>query len=308
MFESLESRFLMAAVAAPAPSSTTLVNIQLNGSTLNITGSARNDSIYIRRDGSNLVVTAYNSIISWSSSSTMPTYKSQTKTYLADSVDRLVANLGGGNDTLRQDHSCIADAQVHGGEGNDAVRGYFGTYEHIAHIYGDGGNDTFETEGQFCFTDGGAGGDTFRAYDLPGHGPMVDYSTRTANVVADMDDIADDGEAGEHDNIERSCFGIIGGSGNDYLAGAFSVAGLDSTGEGNFNGNDGNDTIFGGAGFDVILGGEGDDQLHGGPVGDGPDIGDYILGEGGNDTLWGTGDASDSLDGGVGDDVIHPTE
>jgi Ca2+-binding RTX toxin-like protein len=305
MIESLEQRFLMAYV--PGQGSTRLVNIQLNGSTLNILGGNSNDSIYIRHVGSNVVVTAYNSVSLSGPQSTRPIYSNQTYSYPISSVKRLVAHLGGGNDTLHQQMG-PRDATVTTGTGNDKVRGRFGTFEKIAHIYGQGGNDTFELEGQFSYADGGAGSDTFRAYSLPGHGPMVDYSSRSGNIVADMDDIADDGEAGENDKIERSCFGIIGGSGNDYLAGAFSVAGINTNGEGQFWGNAGHDTIFGGCGHDRILGGPGNDQLHGGPMGDGPDIGDYIRGEDGNDTLWGTGDSADDLDGGPGADVIHPTE
>jgi Ca2+-binding RTX toxin-like protein len=306
MIESLESRFLMAAVAAPAPSSTKLVNIQLNGGTLNMTGSSRNDSIYIRNVGSELWVTAYNSIMTWSSSSTMPTYSSQTRKYAEGVVTSLVANLGAGNDTFHQELG-VWQATVHGGQGNDTIRGRFGEYENPARLYGDAGNDTFEVSSQFAYADGGPDSDTFRTYSLPGHGPMVDYSSRNANIVADMNTPGGDGEAGENDSIEPSCFGIIGGSGNDYLVGSTNVAGTSTSGEGKFEGNDGNDTIWGGCGFDIILGGNGDDQLHSGPTGDGPNIGGAIWGDAGNDTLWGTGNG-ETLDGGVGDDVIHPNE
>jgi Ca2+-binding RTX toxin-like protein len=305
MIESLENRFLMAAVAGQG--STKLVNISLSSGTLNITGSSQNDSIYIRHVGSELWVTAYNSIMTWSSYSTRPIYSSQTVKYPLGSATRLNANLYAGNDTLHQEMG-PAQATVNGGEGNDRIRGRFGMFRNVARLNGNAGSDTFELQGQFAYADGGAGSDTFRWYNSGGHGPMVDYSLRTANITADMDGVADDGEAGEGDNIEPSCFGIIGGSGNDYLAGSFTVAGTSTAGEGQFYGNAGNDTIFGGVGHDRIMGGDGDDQLHGGPVGDGPGIGDFIMGENGNDTLWGTGASNDSLDGGVGEDVIHPTE
>jgi Ca2+-binding RTX toxin-like protein len=272
---------------------------------LTITGSNLNDSVYIRLVGSSLAVT-YSATASWSSYTSLPTYSYQTKTFAAGTVTNLVADLKGGNDTLHQEMG-LSDAVVHGGPGNDKIRGRFGSFDTIARLNGDGGNDTFEVEGQFAYADGGAGSDTFRRYGT-GFGPMVDYSTRTANIVADINSVGGDGEAGENDSIEKSCFGIIGGSGNDYLAGSFTAAGTFTNGEGAFKGNAGNDTIWGGIGYDVIEGGIGNDQLHSGSPGGAPDIGGALYGGVGNDTLWGSGNPSEMLNGEAGDDVIHATE
>jgi len=71
---------------------------------------------------------------------------------------------------------------------------------------------------------------------------------------------------------------IIGGSGNDVLAG-----------------NAGNDTIYGGAGNNYLYGGSGNDSLYGGPGVN------RLFGGDGNDALYG---GSGFLDGGAGDDTI----
>jgi Ca2+-binding RTX toxin-like protein len=305
MIESLEQRNLMAIVTGQT--STKLVDMQLSNGTLTITGSSRGDSIYIRPSGSNLLVTAYNAVMTWGPASSSPIYTSYTKTYVSADVEKLVANLKGGNDLLHQELG-PADATVYSGEGNDKIRGRFGSFEHFGHVFGEGGNDILEVSGQFCNADGGAGADTFRSYSSGDFGPMVDYSTRTAKINADMNSVGGDGETGENDDIEKSCFGIIGGSGNDYLAGSFTVAGTFTSGEGRFYGNDGNDTIFGGVGYDAVFGGAGDDKLHSGPVGDGPDIGGLVDGGADNDEIWGTGSAFDMLIGGGGTNVIHANE
>jgi Ca2+-binding RTX toxin-like protein len=307
MVEPLERRFLMAYVLGQG--STPMVDVQVNRGILNIAGSGLNDSVHVSEIGSNLVV-KYTAAASFSSVTSPPVYSYQTKIFASGSVSRVVASLKGGHDLLHWEAG-PKDALVTGGGGNDRIRGRFGSaaLDKIARILGEAGADTFEVSGgAFVHADGGAGSDTFRSYNAIEFGPMVDYSARSANVIASMNGAGGDGEAGENDHIEKSCFGVIGGSGNDYLAGSLASAGTITNGEGAFYGNDGNDTIFGGVGYDAIFGGKGNDQLHSGSgPGSGPDIGGLILGGDGNDTLWGTG-GGESLNGDAGDDVLIPIE
>lgn len=313
MFESVESRRLFSIPPFVFPGNSflyqptkTLVKVSLSNGVLSILGSTGADHVTVNLANSKIHVVAHNAVKTWPVGYLKPLYGDLVRDYSAASVGAMSVDLGAGNDFFEQSLG-VDDATVHGGAGDDTILGRFGVVGITAHVFGDDGNDTFEISGQFCNVDGGAGADTFRNY-MNDVGPLVDYSSRSANVSIDMNSPGGDGEAGENDSVEPSCYGVVGGSGNDYIMGATSVAGTVTNGEGMFWGNDGNDTIFGGVGYDVINGGNGNDQLHLGPVGDGPNIGGAIHGGEGNDTLWGTGSNSDMLDGGSGNNVIHPTE
>lgn len=83
---------------------------------------------------------------------------------------------------------------------------------------------------------------------------------------------------------------IYGGEGDDYI-----------------RGDAGNDLIFGDSGNDDIDGGTGKDVIHGG---DGNDTirdldDDVIFGDDGNDTITGGGNASQTLEGGAGNDLLQ---
>jgi Ca2+-binding RTX toxin-like protein len=192
----------------------------------------------------------------------------------------------------------------------------------LATVAGDGGDDYLEvnvTCGEACASlsdprnllDGGAGDDTLRSGDAGGYvldggagaddmngrrftSTTVDYSTRSNPVTVHPDGVADDGEAGEGDNVGANVITVIGGSGDDHLIGGartFELAG-----------GKGNDTLSSGEGGsgDVVLlfGGDGDDVLLGGP------FFDDLEGGKGNDTLTG-GAHGDFLSGGAGDDVLR---
>jgi Ca2+-binding RTX toxin-like protein len=168
---------------------------------------------------------------------------------------------GPGNDTL---HGGNGNDRLFGGDGNDTLNG-------------DGGNDTL---------DGGAGGDAING----GSGTDVaDYSTRSAPVNLSLDGVANDGEAGEGDNLGADVETLTGGTGDDTLTGNSSANTL--------NGGAGNDTLSGGGGNDVLSGSVGDDTLDGGAGND------TVDGGAGNDTLHG-GDDNDTLTGDTGDDTL----
>lgn len=221
--------------------------------------------------------------------------------------------------------------------GNDVISGLAGNDT----VCLGAGNDRF---------DGGAGNDTVFAQAAPdgsdtivGDGSdTVNYSARTTAVNVSLDGVANDGAAGEHDNITNA--GVVGGSaadtlsdpsatrhllsggpGNDTLSGNFlsgdagddSLTHLSNDGSGLLLGGDGNDKLTdngaarrsflsGGNGDDTILGGSGGDNLLGG-AGDDLVIGgngdDGVTGDAGNDRLIG-GFGNDEASGGDGNDTF----
>ena len=99
-------------------------------------------------------------------------------------------------------------------------------------IMGGDGDDVIE---------GGLGADSIQG------GPGSDsvyYAARLAAVIADLDGVADDGEAGENDAIALDVENIWSGAGNDTLTGSA-----------------GPNWLYGGAGSDVIDGGAGADTV-----------------------------------------------
>ncbi len=180
-------------------------------------------------------------------------------------------------------------------------------------IDGEAGDDELIAGGAIYnnFVDGGAGADTFEG------AVTVDYHTRTNPLTVTIgDDLANDGEAGEGDNVSSEAIGVDGGQGNDTMTVLDSAAVQQRT---RLEGGDGADHlsilrhteagwIFGGAGPDVIhieaLHGlvhaaNGDDIIFGG------DRGEALWGEGGDDTLRGFG-GRDSLFGSGGADELLP--
>lgn len=129
---------------------------------------------------------------------------------------------------------------------------------------------------------GGAGADTFAEGTVTNGGDVfnggadidtVDYSLRTAALTVTMDGVAaDDGLAGETDNVKADVENLYAGSAIDSITG-----------------NDAANIITGGAGVDTLTGGLGADEL---------------FGDAGNDVM--NGDAGDDiLDGGTGDNTLN---
>jgi len=156
-----------------------------------------------------------------------------------DNVHDDVENVSGGSgaDTLVGD----ADANVlAGGAGNDTLAG-------------GAGDDTLDGGGGADVLGGGGGVD------------LATYAARTVAVAVDLDGVADDGQAGEGDNVGADVENVSGGSGADRLVGD-ADANVLAGGAGNdtLAGNGGNDTLGGGAGDDTLDGGGGADALGGG--------------------------------------------
>ena len=95
-----------------------------------------------------------------------------------------------------------------------------------------------------------------------------------------LDDVANDGLAGEGDNVDSDVENITGGAGKDTLTG--------SNAANTILGGGGSDTIFGQGGSNTLDGGPKDDTIHGGTEGDtligGPED-DKLYGDDGVDTL-----------------------
>ncbi|MDX6510644.1 MAG: hypothetical protein QOE36_148, partial [Gaiellaceae bacterium] len=155
--------------------------------------------------------------------------------------DHLVGNASA-NTLLGNGGSDVLD----GLDGADALRGGIG----FDTLNGGPGDDLL---------DGGSGADTINGGDGK---DTADYSTSSQSVVVTIDAIADDGELGEHDNVQLDVENVNGGAGNDALTG--------NAGANTLSGNRGSDTLKGGGGNDVLDGGAhdgfaDDDLLDGGP-------------------------------------------
>jgi hypothetical protein len=189
----------------------------------------------------------------------------QPETYLAGGL---------GNDSITGGNG--AD-ELHGGEGNDTIQAFEGPDQ----VFGEGGNDSVsagkeEPEANAADRiDGGPGVDTIPLID-------ADYGRGfDDDVTVTVDGVANDGEAGEGDNViaiekfsvsadhatvagsdaaddifvDANTSTIDGRGGNDRLV-AYD-------GHDRISGGDGNDFLEGGFGNDVLDGGAGVDQFNG---------------------------------------------
>ena len=182
---------------------------------------------------------------------------------------------GSGNDTPLIGGA--GDDSLHGGIGSDELEGWDGDDL----LDGGPGDDYLEgiayvEEGMTHGTDSYIGGG---GYD------SVTYEGRTENLSLSPDGVANDGAAGERDDIGTDVMAIGGGHGDDTMKG---------TGARNvFGGGPGNDVLDGAGGDDHLVGAAGNDQLTGG---DGQDL---LGGEDGDDTL----DGGSGVDRYYGDSV-----
>jgi Ca2+-binding RTX toxin-like protein len=165
-------------------------------------------------------------------------------------------------------------------------------------IDGGDGSDEIDAAGHGSRIDGGPGDDTFHADDprLVGaddaqrgaddfHGgsghDSISYYNRVVPLTISLDDVANDGYAGEGDNVHSDVEYVFGGFGDDTITGSA-----------------GDDELHGYAGADTISGLGGDDTLDTGP-GCGED---NLSGGLGDDTL--VLDGGGTVDGGPDDDTI----
>jgi Ca2+-binding RTX toxin-like protein len=200
--------------------------------------------------------------------------------------------------------------RIEGGSGNDHLFGGDGNdrlYDDEGNdvVYGGNGDDWFDDGNGNDKYYGGNGSDTFNMFqpygsvknhsDLLSGGSGVDYAAYGAyqrGISISLDGKANDGLAGEHDNVGRDVESVFGGFGNDYLYGGPEDDFLE--------GNWGNDVIYGEGGDDTLVGQQGSDKLYGG-AGD-----DSLLGDDFEDPKT-THDVLDGGSNGTGGDACYPT-
>jgi Ca2+-binding RTX toxin-like protein len=238
----------MAAHAPPAAAST----VQLDGPTLTYDAApGESNRLIVALSSGTLTVTDTGAVVS--AGPGCSTISSTKASCPAAGVAAMALSTGDMNDTASVSSTSIPTT-FSDGPGNDTMTG-------------GGAVDTFIS---------GTGSDVFHG---GGGQDIVDYSSRTAPLTVSLDGYANDGEAGEKDNVGTDVDVVIGGSANDTI-----------TGSGWSN------DLYGGPGDDTLKGGSGNDRLFG-------ESGrDSLGGDGGNDTLDG-GSSGDVLAGGSGTDV-----
>lgn len=201
-------------------------------------------------------------------------YSKQVNVYGQAGYDTIYGGLGLALNLSRLDGGTEDDV-IHGGPGIDDMNGFYGNDK----LYGNDGDDVFETGANADGADtlvGGAGIDS------------VTYLPRTKGVAITLDRRANDGEAGEADNVGSDIENLTGSKGVDRINGngkANTIRGLDAGdvlngkgGDDRLEGDDGNDTLTGGPGSDAMYGGIDNDSLVA------ADGGTYDLADGGSGT------------------------
>ena len=196
------------------------------------------------------------------------------------------------------------DDRVIGGEGDDQLVPSAGT---DAADGGPGRDELLESEGPDDFHGGSDLGPVitqkaFGGVDVDVRQPqaidMVTYQFDHQPLAVSLDDNANDGPAGEGDNVHSEVERVLGGFAEDRLEGNSRFNELD--------GWDGDDKLFGYGGPDLLVGEYGQDELRGGEGNDrldGGDGDDLLVGEAGTDVMHG-GSGADTMRGGDGVDTV----
>lgn len=189
--------------------------------------------------------------------------------------------------------------QASGHEGDDTLMGSAGSN----YLFGNEGNDLLWGHGGYNLFAGGEGADTFVGGDGQDVIDYAFYDSREANLQITLDGIANDGEAGEFDDVQPTIDGIESGSGDDFIIGSDADNSIQSGG--------GDDTVFAAGGADQLsvgdgnnsaFGESGDDRLYSSGIGrnlfvggDGNDTFESAIGAGSADTFSG-GNGTDTVD------------
>lgn len=195
----------------------------------------------------------------------------KTKSFAASSVSKIKVYGLDGNDVITIG-SGVKATRLDGGNGNDVLNG--GSLNDT--LLGGTGNDQLKGNAGNDLLDGGTGAD--KVFGGSGR-DLASYFSRTKPLTISLDDVANDGEAGEVDNIRVDVEDVEGGAGNDVIRGNSLANQL--------RGNDGRDSLYGGKGNDSLTGGNGNDRLYG---------------EDGDDKFFAKDNTADSLYGGLGND------
>ena len=160
-------------------------------------------------------------------------------------INTITLNLGDDNDHTALPGVTAVTTQ-NGDEGNDNLNGGFGADE----LNGGNGDDNLDGGGGNDRLNGGAGADDVHG----GDGIDVADQTATADQTLTLDDLPDDGAAGEADNIHSDVENANASIGNDTIVG--------SAADNSLVGDAGDDDITGGDGQDILQGIDGNDIIH----------------------------------------------
>jgi Ca2+-binding RTX toxin-like protein len=178
---------------------------------------------------------------------------------LAGGADDDVARGGGGSDTVagddgRDDVSGGTGLDtVTGGDGDDTVRGgdeILVGADGADDLDGGNGDDTLAGGPGNDRVDGGQGAD--RISGDAGR-DAVSYEGRVVAVTVTFDGLPNDGEPGEHDNVDSTVETVLGGGVGDTLIG--------DAGRNALNGGEGEDLLVGRGGQDALNGGSAPDVV-----------------------------------------------
>jgi serralysin len=174
--------------------------------------------------------------------------------------ETLIVSSGPGDDrivgrgTVGAGQALNVPLKAWGGLGSDVLNGGDMNDE----LHGGQDDDVFETA---------AVPDGADLYDGAGGVDTMSYDKRTVALSVTLNNAGDDGEANEHDNVQSTVEGLVGGSAADTFTG--------SAADNVFIGGPGNDTLNGGEGNDTFVEAaaqQGNDIMNGGP---GSDLVDY---------------------------------
>jgi glucose/arabinose dehydrogenase len=151
------------------------------------------------------------------------------------------------------------DDNLTGTPGADVICGMGGNDQ----LFGLGGNDLLSGGAGNDRLVGGPGGDVLQGGDGPDD--FADYSASSAPVTVTIGTGADDGAAGEADDVQIDVERVRGGSSGDQLiAGTRAATLVGLKGADTLRGGPANDTLDGGVGGDELEGADGRDKLVGG--------------------------------------------
>jgi Ca2+-binding RTX toxin-like protein len=279
-----------------------------NGNTIYVTAATgESNALTITRDASGGYAITENGPAAMRAGGGCGPAPANSATCPSAGISQLSIALGDGNDgvTVATPTNAVilggtGDDTLLGGSGQDVVRGEDGADT----VRGGAGDDTIDGGPGNDALDPGLGGNDDHDTLAGGEGDdSVSYGLRSAPVATTKDGVANDGQAGEGDNIGLDIERIAGGVANDTVGGGPDADVLDGgPGDDALNGFAGDDVLRGdgglSAGADTLSGGLGNDLIQG----DGG--ADTLSGEAGNDVVEG-GTGADRLSGGPGADQLN---